>query len=116
MDKSDNSLKILVTVSSILFLLIAIKTSYPADDIWDMTLNIAGKFITYELLLFLTIYIAGPMISDAMPGIWIVVRKVMKTQKSYHKSNTTTINLNKESPQPLLLPAYNLLSSTIQNQ
>lgn len=116
MNKPDNTLKILVTVSSILFLLIAIKTSYPADDVWDMTLNIAGKFVTYELLLVLTIYIAGPMVSDAMPGIWLVVRKVMKMQKSYHKSNTTTINPNKESPQPWLLPAYNLLSSTIKNQ
>lgn len=32
MNKLDTTLKILVTVTSILFLLISIRTSYPTDD------------------------------------------------------------------------------------
>ena len=49
MDRTDNTLKILVTTLSILFLLIAIKTSYPADDTMDMILTISGKFLFFEL-------------------------------------------------------------------
>jgi len=90
MNKPDNTLKILVTVSSILFLLIAIKTSYPADDIWEMTLNITGKFVIYELILFLTIYIAGPMLSDAIPGLWeYSVQAKHKLRAITHKESTT---------------------------
>ncbi|MDE7421619.1 MAG: hypothetical protein K2N35_15615, partial [Muribaculaceae bacterium] len=62
--------KILVTALSILFLLIAIKTSYPADDTMDMILTISGKFLFSELILFVTIYVFGDLLSDAVPGIW----------------------------------------------
>lgn len=70
MDRTDNTLKILVTALSILFLLIAIKTSYPADDTMDMILTISGKFLFSELILFVTIYVFGDLLSDAVPGIW----------------------------------------------
>lgn len=106
MNKPDNTLKILVTVSSILFLLIAIKTSYPADDIWEMTLNIAGKFVTYELILFLTIYIAGPMLSDAIPRLWeYSVHAKHKLRAITHKESTTQLlqlpEENDKSTQPI---------------
>lgn len=106
MNKPDNTLKILVTVSSILFLLIAIKTSYPADDVWDMTLNIAGKFVIYELILFLTIYIAGPMLSDAIPGLWeYSVKAKHKLMAVNHKELTTQLvqhpDENNQSAQPI---------------
>ena len=70
MNRTDNTLKILVTALSILFLLIAIKTSYPADDTMDMILTISGKFLFFELILFVTIYVFGDLLSDAVPGIW----------------------------------------------
>ena len=70
MNRTDSTLKILVTALSILFLLIAIKTSYPADDTMDMILTISGKFLFFELILFVTIYVFGDLLSDAVPGIW----------------------------------------------
>ena len=113
MDRTDNTLKILATVSSILFLLIAIKTTYPAESIGDMTVNIAGKFVTYELILFSAIYVAGPMISEAMPGIWEETRKFLRKQHSYHVTETDTpINTSSH----LLLPAHIISEDTVHNQ
>ncbi len=115
MNKPDNTLKILVTVSSILFLLIAIKTSYPADDIWDRTLNIAGKFITYELLLFLTIYIAGPMVSEVIPGLWEYrVKAKHKLITVTHKDSPCQLTQLPEENDQSAEPIYNE-SSTLGN-
>ena len=112
MDRTDNTLKILAAVSSILFLLIAIKTSYPAESIGDMTVNIAGKFVTYELILFSAIYVAGPMISDAMPGIWEEIRKFFRKQHSYHVTETDTPVITSSC---LLLPAHIISEDTVHN-
>ena len=113
MDRTDNTLKILAAVSSILFLLIAIKTSYPAESIGDMTVNIAGKFVTYELILFSAIYVAGPMISEAMPGIWEETRKFLRKQHSYHVTKTDTPIITSSR---LLLPAHIISQDTVHNQ
>ena len=112
MDRTDNTLKILAAVSSILFLLIAIKTSYPAESIGDMTVNIAGKFVTYELILFSAIYVAGPMISEAMPGIWEETRKFLRKKHSYHLTETDTPIITSSS---LLLPAHIISEYTVHN-
>lgn len=94
MDRTDNILRILVTVLSILFLLIAIKTSYPAESTGDMTINIAGKFIICELILFSAIYVGGPMLSDAMPALWHYYPKVKQkfTTKIHRKSLTLHVS------------------------
>lgn len=89
MDRTDNTLKILVTALSILFLLIAIKTSYPADDTMDMILTISGKFLFFELILFVTIYVFGSLLSDATPGIWEYKVKIKnKLRAVLHKEST----------------------------
>ena len=113
MDRTDNTLKILAAVSSILFLLIAIKTSYPAKSIGDMAVNIAGKFVTYELILFSAIYVAGPMISEAMPGIWEETRKILRKQHLYHVTKTDTPIITSSL---LLLPAHIISEDTVHNQ
>ena len=113
MDRTDNTLKILAAVSSLLFLLIAIKTSYPAESIGDMTVNIAGKFVTYELILFSAIYVAGPMISESMPGIWEETRKFLRKQHSYHVTETDTPIITSSR---LLLPAHIISEDTVHNQ
>lgn len=99
MDRTDNTLKILVTVLSILFLLIAIKTSYPAESIGDMTINIAGKFIICELILFSAIYVGGSMLSEAVPGLWESMHKFHLKQKPIPMSlnNTSADNDNNEN-------------------
>lgn len=115
MNKPDNTLKILVTVSSILFLLIAIKTSYPADDIWELALNIAGKFVTHELILFLTIYIAGPMLSDAIPGLWeYSVQAKHKLRVITHKESTTQLVKHSDENDQSAQSIYNE-TSTLEN-
>lgn len=90
MEKTDNTLKILVTVSSILFLLVAIKTSCPAESTGEMTLNIAGKFVAFELFLFIVIYVIGPMLSDAMPALWHYYPKIkQKFSTEIHRESST---------------------------
>lgn len=117
MDRTDNTLRILVTVLSILFLLIAIKTSYPAESISIMTVNIAGKFVTYELILFSAIYVAGPMISEAMPGIWDKTRKLLRKQCCNHLPEPTIIkSQNGNSSSHLLLPSCTLPENDIRIQ
>ncbi len=98
MDRTDNTLRILVTVLSILFLLIIIKTSYPAKSIGDMTINIAGKFIICELILFSSIYVGGSILSEAVPGLWESMQKLHLKQKPIPTSlnNTSADNDNSE--------------------
>lgn len=81
MERTDNTLKILVTVLSILFLLIAIKTSYPAESIMEMTINISGRFIICELILFSAIYVGGAILSEAVPGLWERIQKLHLKQE-----------------------------------
>ena len=108
MNKPDNTLRILVTVSSILFLLIAIKSSYLTDDVLEMTLNIAGKFVTYELILFSAIYVAGQLVSDALPDIYkICVTSWNKLRHSLSKNS---------SRETLLLPSYDKITSSKEAQ
>ena len=78
-----------------------------------MTLNITGKFVTYELILFSAIYVAGPMISEAMPGIWENTRNLLRKQ---HSCQTTKNDIHKNSLSRLLLPAYIMSEDTIHNQ
>lgn len=99
MDRTDNTLKILVTALSILFLLIAIKTSYPADDTMDMMLTISGKFLFFELILFVTIYVIGNLVSDAVPGIWEYARESLQKIKArrVHARNVSKNKINDPS-------------------
>lgn len=88
MERTDNTLKILVTVLSILFLLIAIRTSFPVESIGEMTINIAGKFIVCELILFSAIYVGGSILSEAMPWVWGIIQNLHVK----HESIPTSLN------------------------
>lgn len=106
MNKADNTLKNLVTLFTIMSLIYAIKTSYPAVDICDMTLNIAGKFVTCELFFFLIIYVLGTMLADAMPGLWeYSVQAKHKLRAANHKESipqlVQSVEKNDESMQPV---------------
>lgn len=65
MDRTDNILKLLVVTLSLLLLLIAIKISYPAENLIEMSLSVLGRFICFELILLVSIYVLGPMLSDS---------------------------------------------------
>ncbi len=101
MNKPDNTLKNLVTLFTIMSLLYAIKTSYPADDMCDMTMNIAGKFVTCELFFFLIIYVLGPMLADAMPGLWEYSGQATDKLRAVIKRGSTTqlVQLPEENEQ-----------------
>ena len=99
MERTDNTLKILVTVLSILFLLIAIKTSYPAEDLGEMTINIVGKFIICELILFSAIYVGGAILSEAVPVIWnYYLKKKQKFATGIHRVSSSLSISNGEHP------------------
>lgn len=117
MERTDNTLKILVTVSSILFLLIAIKTSYPAENIGEMTIDIAGKFVAFELFLFLIIYVFGSMLSEAMSEIWVLGRKMKhKSLLQKNKNENKPIEINNDTNgHSMLLPAYKCTEDSQNN-
>lgn len=90
--KSDNTLKTMAVLNTIVFLIIAMKTAYAGtirssanpgtalfwlDAVWIFTL--------YEAPFLLAVYVAGPMVNDAMPAIFATGRKcaaVVKQSRS----------------------------------
>ena len=69
--KTDYTLPILTVVLSLLFLLISVRSSSTVENTAELYVLIAGRFIVYELFLFLSIYIASPMIADILHNIWM---------------------------------------------
>lgn len=84
--KTDYTLPILTVVLSLLFLLISVRSSSPVENTAELYVLIAGRFIVYELFLFLSIYIASPMIADILHNIWMRdfrIRKFMRHSLRY---------------------------------
>ena len=69
--KTDYTLPILTVVLSLIFLLISVRSSSTVENTAELYVLIAGRFIVYELFLFLSIYIASPMIADILHNIWM---------------------------------------------
>lgn len=54
--KTDYTLPILTVVLSLLFLLISVRSSSTVENTAELYVLIAGRFIVYELFLFLSLY------------------------------------------------------------
>lgn len=80
--KSDNTLKTMTVLITIVFLIMAMKTAYAGTNgsssnpgtalFW---LDAAWIFTLYEAPFLLAVFVAGPMVNDAMPAIFATRRK-----------------------------------------
>lgn len=80
--KSDNTLKTMTVLITIVFLIMAMKTAYAGTNgsssnpgtalFW---LDAAWIFTLYEAPFLLAVFVAGPMVNDAMPAIFATGRK-----------------------------------------
>lgn len=84
----DNTLKIMTVLLSVMFLLIALKAAYADsvdvshnEDYISFWLNVIWIFALYEVPFILSVYVAGPMISDAIPMFFTLGRMCMVAVK-----------------------------------
>ncbi len=84
----DNTLKITIMLLSVIFFLIALKTAYAgsiessySDISVSLWLNVVWIFAIYEVPFLLSVYVAGPMVSDAMPMFLVIGRKCVVAVK-----------------------------------
>lgn len=85
---NDNTLQIMTVLLSVMFFLIALKSAHADsggvaynEDSVSFWLNVAWIFAFYEMPFLLSVYVAGPMISDAMPMFLITGKKVVVAVK-----------------------------------
>ena len=88
----DNILKIMTVLLSVMFFLIAFKVAYADsidvshnEDYISFWLNVVWIFALYEVPFILSVYVAGPMISDAI-----------RTNGRRRYRSTTRIRLKKQ--------------------
>ncbi len=88
----DNTLKILTALCSVMFLLIALRTAYVDFDESTNSglflLNILWIFSIYEIPFLMAIYVAGPMVTDAMPTLFEIGRNYRAAIKRHFKTET----------------------------
>lgn len=84
----DNTLKIMTVLLSVIFFLIALKAVYTDyvdvsnnEDYISFWLNVVWIFALYEVPFLLSVYVAGPLVSDAMPMFLITGRKCVVAVK-----------------------------------
>ncbi len=90
--KSDNTLRTMTVLITIVFLTMAMKTAYvrtigSSCNPWPALfwLDVAWIFTLYEAPFLLAVYVIGPMVNDAMPAIFAIGRKcaaVVKLSRS----------------------------------
>lgn len=95
--KKDNTLRTLTTILTVLFLLIAFRSAYanysqtPCDgNFFLLGMNTVWIFALYEAPFLLAIYVAGPMLSEAMPDIWILGKKIWGKIRPHRSAKTVT--------------------------
>lgn len=116
---TDNTLKTFTAVMTVLFLLIAFRTAYGnfseahgQGNFFLLGMNTVWIFTLYEAPYLLAVYVLGPMVSDAMPGLWSLMNNTWAKLKSL-TGTKTVIQLNSTdnlavviNPTLLYLPAY----------
>lgn len=116
---TDNTLKTFTAVMTVFFLLIALRTAYGNfNDVHDegssflLVMNTIWIFTVYEAPFLLAVYVLGPMVSDAMPGLWSLMNNTWVKLKSL-TGTKTVIQVNSTdnlaavvNPALLYLPVY----------
>lgn len=104
---------------TVLFLLIALRTAYGnfseahgQGNFFLLGMNTVWIFTLYEAPFLLAVYVLGPMVSDAMPGLWSLMNNTWVKLKSL-KETKTVIQVNSTdnlaavvNPTLLYLPVY----------
>ena len=116
---TDNTLKTFTAVMTVLFLLIALRTAYGnfneahgQDNFFLMGMDTLWIFTLYEAPYLLAVYVLGPMLAEAMPGLWSLMNNTWVKLKSL-MGTKTVIQVNSTdnlaavvNPALLYLPVY----------
>lgn len=99
--KKDNTLTILTVLYSVTFSLLALRTAYMdssesavSQDTALFWLNAVCSFVIYEIPFLLSVYLLGPMGSEAMPGIFAVGKRGVAIIRGLHREKNRHIESN----------------------
>lgn len=96
---SDNTLKTMTVLITVVFLIMAMKTAYagtvgsscnPGSALF--WLDAAWIFTLYEAPFLLAVYVAGPMVNDAMPAMFAIGRKCAAVVKLSRSKTVDSVN------------------------
>ncbi len=96
---NDNALKTMTVLITIVFLIMAMKTAY-AGNVGTSSnpgtalfwLDVAWIFTLYEAPFLLAVYVAGPMVNDAMPAMFAIGRKCAAVVKLSRSKTVDSVN------------------------
>ncbi len=115
----DNTLRILTVLYSVTFSLVALRTASSAFDessgsgnLISFLLNTLWIFSLYEIPFLMAVYVAGPMVNDAMPTLFELIRKRLAAMKSFLNNKTKQT----DNPETNKTPAKITGTSTTEDQ